>query len=174
LATLARDKTAFSGGKTMNRFYVKCAQVLPVVMALCALAPSASFAGFFGDHPRYLHALSDMRYARSLVLRPDDHNVVVDERNAAHELDIAITEIKEAAAEDWKPVNAHPPVDTNLDRPGRLHEAIKVLDKAQHDLSQEEDDSHAGGLRNQAINHLKVARNFVRQAIGDKEFDRGL
>ncbi len=158
----------------MNRLYVRCAQVLPVVVALCALAPSASFAGFFGDHPRYLHALSDMRYARSLVMRPDDRNVVNDEKNAAHELDVAIGEIKEAAREDWKPINDHPPVDTSMNRPGRLHEAIKVLDKAQHDLSEEEDDSHARNLRNRAIQHLKVARNFVRQAIGDKEFDQSL
>jgi hypothetical protein len=158
----------------MNRLYVRCAQVLPVVMALCALAPSASFAGFFGDHPRYLHALSDMRYARSLVLKPDDRNVVIDEKNAARELDAAIGEIKEAAREDWKPINDHPPVDTNMDRPGRLHEAIKVLNKAQHDLSEEEDDSHARNLRNRAIQHLQVARNFIHQAIGDKEFDRGL
>lgn len=158
----------------MNRFFAKCYYVLPVAMALCALAPTASFAGFFGDHPRYLHALSDMRYARSLILRPDDHNVVVDERNAAHELDVAIGEIKEAAAEDWKPLSDHPPVDTNLDRPGRLHEAIKVLDKAQRDLSQEEDDRNARSLRNRAIGHLKEARDFVRRAVGDKEFDRGL
>ena len=139
-----------------------------------AMTPLASYAGFFGDHPHYLHALSDMKYARNLIQRPDDANVMADEHRALEELNAAINEISTAAREDWKPVNDHPPVDANLDRPGRLHEAINILNKAQQDLSQEEDDRNARSLRNQALRHLAVARNFVRKAVGDKEFDRNL
>jgi hypothetical protein len=136
--------------------------------------PSKSYAGWFGDHPRYLHALSDMRYAKSLIARPDAGNVMADERAAVNELNAAIGEISEAAKEDWKPVNDHPPVDTSLDQPGRLHEAVKILSRALQDLNQEEDNGFARGLRNKAIHHLQVSRNFVRKAVGDKEWDAHL
>jgi len=156
----------------MNRFLFRTAQFGSMALFVAMASPLASYAGFFGDHPRYLHALSDLRYARSLVERPDAGNVMADEGAATHEIDAAIREISEAAREDWKPVYDHPPVDTSLDRPGRLHEAIKVLDKAQHDLSQEEDNGDARSLRNRAVRHLQMARDDVRRAIGDKEFDQ--
>jgi hypothetical protein len=31
------------------------------------MTPLASYAGFFGEHPHYLHALSDMKYARNRI-----------------------------------------------------------------------------------------------------------
>jgi hypothetical protein len=155
----------------MNKRFI---EVSALLVLFGAMTPLASYAGFFGEHPRYLHAISDMKYARNLIQRPDDPNVMADEHRAVEELNAAINEISTAAREDWKPVNDHPPVDTNLDRPGRLHEAIKILDKAHQDLSQEEDDRNARSLRNQALHHLAVARNFVRKAVGDKEYDRNL
>ncbi len=156
----------------MNRFLFRSVQFASLAIFVTAATPLASYAGFFGDHPRYLHALSDLRYARSLVSKPDAGNVMADEGQAVHEIDDAIREISEAAKEDWKPVYDHPPVDTSLDRPGRLHEAIGVLDKAQRDLSKEEDNGDARSLRNRAVRHLQMARDYVRKAIGDKELDQ--
>ncbi|HEY9717341.1 MAG TPA: hypothetical protein V6C69_07730 [Trichormus sp.] len=141
------------------------------VAAVVGIA-NASYAGYFGDHPKYLHALSDMRYARELIQRPDARNVVEDERAATGELDAAIHEVMEAAKEDWKPTMDHPPVDSSMDRPGRFHEALKVLDKAQGDLSKEEDNPSARGLRNRAIKHIEAARDLINKAISDKEFDK--
>jgi hypothetical protein len=143
------------------------------VAAVVGIA-NASYAGFFGDHPKYLHALSDMRYARALIQKPDARNVVEDERRATGELDAAINEVMEAAKEDWKPTLDHPPIDASMDRPGRFHEALKVLNKAQADLSKEEDNPAARGLRNRAINHIQAARDFVNKAISDKDFDKHL
>ncbi|HEY9757530.1 MAG TPA: hypothetical protein V6C97_20345 [Oculatellaceae cyanobacterium] len=138
------------------------------------VAPNASYAGWFGDHPRYLHAISDMKYARSLVQRPDAPNVQADEGVAVRELDAAIHEITQAAREDWKPVDDHPPVDANLDRPGRFREALSVLDKTWADLNKEEDNGEARFLRNQALGHLEKSREWIKKAIADKEFDRRL
>ncbi|MFX8453457.1 hypothetical protein ABTL48_20900, partial [Acinetobacter baumannii] len=73
---------------------------------------------------------------------------MADERGAVDELNIAIGEIKEAAREDWKPVDDHPPIDASMNQPGRLHEAMKVLNRAEQDLSQEEDNRDARSLRN--------------------------
>ena len=158
----------------MNIKYTRLLQIAPLAVLITALNPLASYAGFFGDHPRYLHALSDMRYARALILRPDASNVVADERGAVNELNAAINEIKEASREDWKPIDDHPPIDVKLNQPGRLHEAMKVLSRAQQDLNQEEDDGNARSLRNRALRHLQLTKDFVRKAVGDKEFDRGL
>lgn len=145
-----------------------------LLVLLAAMTPLASYAGFFGDHPHYLHALSDLRYARNLIQRPDDPNVMADENRAVQEINAAINEVSNAAREDWKPLNDHPPVDANLDRPGRLHEAINILNKAQQDLNREEDDGAARGWRNAALRHLAIGRNYVRKAVGDKEYDRNL
>ena len=154
----------------LNHTFTKVA----TLSCLTILSANAAWAGFFGDHPRYLHALSDLRYAKALILRPDAPNVVADEHGAIAEIDKSIGEIKEAAREDWKPLGDAPPVDAQLDRPGRLHEALKVLSKAKNDLSQEEDNGPARALRNRSIGHLNEAITFVRRAIGDKEMDSHL
>ena len=158
----------------VSKMRSKVTRAVQLVIALSIVLPVASFAGFFGDHPHYLHALSDLRYARALVERPDQRNVMVDEQNAVRELDRSIEEIKQAARDDWKPLSDHPPVDTNLDRKGRFHEALKVLARAHNDICKEEDDKAARGLRNRAVGHLDQAMNFIRQAMNDKEFDSHL
>jgi hypothetical protein len=158
----------------MINFTSKVVQSTTAAIGLCLALPLASFAGFFGDHPHYLHALSDMRYARNLIERPDAPNVVADERNAIFELDASISELKQAALDDWKPISETPPVDTNLDRGGRLHQALEVLGRARNDMNREEDNFAARAWRNRAVSHLDQAINYVRKAIGDKEWDSGL
>jgi hypothetical protein len=142
------------------------------IVAVMSFIPLASFAGFFGHHPRYLHAMSDLRYARALLEQMDAPNVMADEQNAVRELDAAIHEIKEAAADDWKLVGEHPKVDTSKwDHRGRLHEALKVLARAHGDVSKEEDDADARDLQKRAIRHIDFSMNFVRQALSDKKWD---
>ncbi len=148
-------------------------QVLLTVVVSSLTISQASFAGFFGDHPRYLHALSDLRYARALLERPDAPNVMADENRAIQELDTTISEIKKAALDDWKPVVDAPHIDVHLNHKGRLTESMKALERARHDIAKEEDDRAARELQKRALAHLDQAMNCVQRAISDKRLDQG-
>ena len=148
----------------------KVTRALPLVVALSIVLPVASFAGFFGDHPHYLHALSDLRFARALVEQPGTERVILDEEKAVRELDLSIDEIKQAARDDWKPLSDHPAIDAGMDRRGRFHQALKVLARAHNDICREEDDGAARGLRDRAVGHLDQAMNCIREAMNDKRF----
>ena len=141
-------------------------------LALSAMIPLAAWAGFFGEHPRYEHAVSDLRVARNLLQRPEEPNVTADEANSIREIDASIREIQQAAADDWKETWVAPPIDASLDHGGRLHEALKLLERAKGDIAQEEDNGRARGLRNAALGHLNQAISFARMAVEAKHMDR--
>ena len=118
-----------------------------------------------GRHPAYIHALSDLRTARALLQRPDGGALHQQEKDACHELDKAIDEIKKAAADVGKDQDAHPPIDTSLDWRGRLHKALELIDKAHQDVSREEDDPQAQPAQQRALDHIDKARMHVKEAI---------
>ena len=117
------------------------------------------------EHPAYLHALSDLRYARALLDRPDGGELHQQEKDARHELDRAIDEIKKASIDDGKDINEHPPVDNHMPWGGRLHKALELIDSAHRDVAREEDDPAAIGLQHRALEHIDLARRHVREAI---------
>jgi len=120
-------------------------------------------------HPAYLHALSDLRMARALLIRPTrDAEVRWDENRAIAKLDAAIREIKEAAIDDGKPTEDHPPVDARLRHRDRIRAAIELLDKAARDIEEREDNGFARGLRGRAAGHIRDAVRFSREAIEDR------
>lgn len=137
--------------------------VLLCFMAVCA---ALSFADDPGNHPAYLHALSDLRAARAHLdkLSPSDR-VDNEETHAIREIDAAINEIKKASIDDGKDLHDHPPVDAGLDRAGRYHRALELLDKAHHDISEREDDQFAHGLRHRALEHIDAAHGAVDHLI---------
>jgi hypothetical protein len=117
-------------------------------------------------HPYYLHALSDLRYARGYLDRLGvDDQVDNDSMRAIQEIDAAIGEIKRASIDDGKDLHDHPPIDARVSRTDRFHKAIELLDKAHQDLSQEEDDAAARGLKDRAIRHVDEAHRSVDRAI---------
>ena len=137
-------------------------RILLVAFVTC-LAPVA-FAQ--GEHPAYLHALSDLRAARWLLEHvPGDWVRVNDEINAVRKIDDAINEIKRASIDDGKDLNYHPAVDERADHPGRLHDALDILRKARADINQEEDNAAIKGLRGRAAQHINEAIRFVESAI---------
>jgi len=144
---------------------------LAVPLALSMLLPMAAWAGFFGDHPKYVHAMSDLRTARYMIAQPSAPNVSADENRAVGEIDAALGEIKQAALDDFKDVWNAPAVDARMDRHGRLGEALNLLNRAHDDIAREEDDRRARGLQRRAIMHLDNAIGAVHQAIEDKHFD---
>ena len=52
-----------------------------------------------------------------------------------------------------------------MDRKGRYHRALELLDKAHEDVAREEDDSWARGLRNRALHHIDEAHRIVDHII---------
>jgi hypothetical protein len=131
--------------------------IVPAVLSAKPQPPQA--------HPAYLHALSDLRDARAHLQRPDGGALHDQEKKAVHEIDDAIGEIKKASIDDGKNIDDHVPVDSRMPWPGRLHRALELIDKAHHDVSQEEDNGFAQGLQQRAIMHIDRAHHHVEQAI---------
>jgi hypothetical protein len=140
-------------------------------LALFALITSAVPAESPGRHPHYLRALSDLRYARYLIDRPEEHNVWVDQKEATNRIDRAIAEIKRASIDDHKNLNDHPPADPTWNRSGRLHKSLELLESAERDLRFEEDDYRALRWRDAAIQNVHDAQGFTRKALIDKRRD---
>jgi hypothetical protein len=121
------------------------------------------------SHPAYLHALSDLRMARALLTRPTrDAEVKWDENRAIAKLNAAIREINEAAIDDGKPIEDHPPIDARMRHRDRIRTAIDLMEKAARDIEQREDNDFARGLRGRAVGHLHDAVRWSREAIEDR------
>ena len=137
-----------------------------VLVFLVAVCTAITFADEPGRHPAYLHALSDLRAARAHLGRitPSDR-VDDEEQRAIEEIDRAIAEIKNAAIDDGKNLNDHPPVDEHMDRRGRFHRALELLDKAHHDVDYKESDPSVRGLRDRALRHIDEAHHIVEHII---------
>jgi hypothetical protein len=140
---------------------------LVAVTAFGLVATSPSWADNPGHHPAYLHALSDLRDARAHLQHMGSEKVLDDEIRAIDEIDKAIHEVKRAAIEDGKNLEDHPPVDAHLNRTGRFHKALELLDKARRDASGEEDQSDTQGLQMRVIHHIDEAHHAVEHALRD-------
>jgi len=134
-------------------------------LVVLALALGAQATPAPQRHPAYLHALSDLRFARAHLERPDGGELHQQEKDAIKEIDKAIDEIKKASIDDGKDLADHPPVDARLPWGGRLHKALDLLDKAHNDISREEDDPAAQGLQQRALEHIDKAHRHVEEAI---------
>lgn len=145
----------------------KKSQLVLALMAFLLSVPAISSARPAppAEHPAYLHALSDLRHARAHLNLPGSGSRVEHEEKAIREIDEAINEIKKASIDDGKDLNDHPPVDSKLDRPGRLHRALELVDKAHRDVSEEEDNRFAHGLQQRAILHIDRAHNYIKEAL---------
>ncbi len=132
-------------------------------LALFAVAPT--WADTPGRHPAYLHALSDLRDARAHLEHFSSETVNQEEEHAIEHIDKAIGEIKRAAIMDGKDIQDHMPVDGHLKRHDRYRKAMELLDKAQRDVSGEEDQPDTQGLQLRVIHHIEEARHSVRHAI---------
>jgi hypothetical protein len=145
--------------KPISRVLVTASAIL-LVLVIGASAKPAQVR-----HPAYLHALSDLRFARAHLQRPDGGELREQEKDAIKEIDKAIGEIKKASIDDGKDLNEHPMVDAHLPWGGRLHKALDLLDKAHQDISKEEDDPNALGLQQHAMEHIDKAHHHVEEAI---------
>jgi hypothetical protein len=128
--------------------------------------PSPPAPPVAGVHPAYLHALTDLRNARAnLERKGGDRTMKWDEHDAIVEIDRAIQDIKQAAIDDGKNLEDHPPLDAKEPRAGRLHKALAALHAAKEDVSKEEDNAYANGLRKRAIHDIEEAVRFTELGI---------
>jgi hypothetical protein len=119
----------------------------------------------YGQHPAYLHALSDLRAARWLIEhKPGNWKATEEEMGAVNEIDKAIEELKKASIDDGKDINFHPKVDEKADHPGRIHESLQYLQKAKSDVNEEEDNKFAQNLNVKIFNHIGKAIEFAEKA----------
>jgi hypothetical protein len=138
------------------------------LVSACVVAPPPRVivAPAPGQHPAYLHSLSDLRAARWLIEhRPGDWAQTSDEVESLHQIDAAINDIKKAAIDDGKNLHDKPPTDAHFDNRGRIHEALRLLRQARADIAREEDNAYAGGLRNRAIGHIDAAIGAARNVF---------
>jgi hypothetical protein len=126
------------------------------------------------EQPHYLHALSDLRFARWLLNRPDEYNVAREQYHAIEEIDRALGEIKRASIDDGQPPDAHPPIDARLDQRGRLFRARELIVAARRDLAVAEGNPAAAGWRDAALRNVDDAHRSVDRAIRDKHWDNEL
>jgi hypothetical protein len=140
-------------------------RTLVVSAFVMILTLSASAAPAPQRHPAYLHALSDLRDARAHLERPDRGALQRQEQDAVAEIDRAIHEIKIASIDDGKDINDHVRVDEHMPWGGRLHKSLELLAKASNDISKEEDDPSARGLKRRALEHIHLAQRHVQEAI---------
>ena len=139
--------------------------LLPLVLAA---SPFAAIADEAGHHPAYLHALSDLRTARSLIeARGGDARMGGEEHAAVAHLDEAITEVTAAATHDGKNVGMKEPTDEKIDRAGKLHRAEDLMSAARKDLLEREDDPTTRAMRDHAVAHLDDALKATHNAIVD-------
>ena len=142
-----------------------------IVAALAFLLPLATQrAAAEPQHPAYLHALADLRNARAhLQHRPDGSALHVEESKAIEEINHAIDEIKKAAIDDGKNIDEHEPVDAHLPWSGHLHQARDLLDRAHHDVKEEEDNPATRGLQDRVLQHIDRAHHHVDEALAIAE-----
>lgn len=141
--------------------------LLALAAAFLVTAPAVQ-AQWWHHHPGYLHAMSDLRTAYWLVQHrdADDPQMYRDERATLGDIRNAYQELKNASILDNKDIDDQPPAQTNFyDHRGRLNHALDLLREARDDISREEDDPEARGLRNKAIMHINYGINHIKDAI---------
>jgi hypothetical protein len=143
---------------------------LPIILAVAAALAFSTLA-FAGRHPRYLHARTDLRTALLLLRVHDEPNVMRHVHQADWEIDQAVREIDHAAVIDHKDLIDNPPIDRNLDRPGRFRKSLELLRAARADIGQEEDNPRAIGWRDAAYRHIDAAIDQIKHAARDLHFD---
>ncbi len=140
--------------------------LLALSLALFALMPAR--AAWWERHPGYLHAMSDLRTAYWMLQHHDagDPEMYRAQRASMNDIRAAYTEMKNASILDDKDIDQHPPAQLRFDdHHGRVVKAMELLRKARTDISVEEEDPEARGLRNRAIMHINDAINHLKDAM---------
>lgn len=140
-----------------------------MLLGFCVLALAVASAQ--GRHPHYMKARSDLRTAQLFMRVHDEPNVMRSLRGSDAEIDLAIHEIDSASVLDHKDMIDRPPIDANLDRPGRFRKAMALLASARRDIAAEEDNPRASAWRDAAYRHIDAAMDLLRKAGRELRID---
>ena len=145
-------------------------QLRTILLATCAALaiPAAAQAQWWQHHPKYLHAMSDLRTAYWLIAHHDPMDPLAndEERRAMKDIRYAYQALKDASIMDNKDIDAQPPADmTFYDHRGRLHHALDLLHDAHNDVTGEEEDPAARGFRHEALKRIDAAAHDTDVAI---------
>jgi len=98
---------------------------------------------------------------------PDWRDVMRDQRAAVQEIDRAIADARQAAIDDGRNPDAHPPIDARMGWEGRFRKSMELLDSAQRDLSAEVDYGPSAAWRTSALRNIQNAKAYVARAMRD-------
>jgi hypothetical protein len=112
----------------------------------------------------YLRAMADLRYARSLLDVDSYPDVTPQTRKAVREIDVAMSDFQQAAVDDHKSLDDHPPVDSARKPHERFQDAIAALKRAHADAAAEPDSPRHPGLRVRALHDIDAAEINAEQA----------
>lgn len=140
------------------------------IVAACAvlILPATAGAQWWQHHPKYLHAMSNLRTAYWLIAHREanDPEARPEEHQALKEISRAYQDLKDASIVDQKDLADQPPANMNFwDHRGRLHHAIDLLREARADIGGEEDDPAARGFRYGAMRDIDKAIRATDSAI---------
>jgi hypothetical protein len=139
--------------------------MLKTAIAVTALVVALPLAVMAQRHPGYLHALSDLRFARALLEHGDWGRVGPDRERAIGEIDRAIEELRRAAMDDGRNPDEHPPIEQRWEPRDRLRRAEEALGRAREAITREEDNPAAREWRDRAFRHIDQARRAIHHAI---------
>jgi hypothetical protein len=153
----------------MNTISRSIAAALALGVGLFAAQPA--LADVPGEHPGYVHALNDLRYAHALLQFPAEWNVTAHERAANGYVDRAFNDVRQAGIDDGKDIFAPTPIDASLSHRDRLSRALVSIESAHRDINGWETNPRALGPRSAADNDLYAAAAQVRLALRDQRHD---
>jgi hypothetical protein len=125
-----------------------------------SMLPVSAQAQWWQRHPKYLHAMSDLRTAYWLIAHHEQNDPVgrPEEDHALKEIARAYQDLKDAAIVDERDIRDQPPADMNFyDHRGRLEHALDLLHDARQDIEGEEEDREARGFRRGALRDIDKA-----------------
>ena len=115
--------------------------------------------------PMYLHAISDLRSART-YLQSDHFRGESKARDLAiEEINHALDEIKRAAVDDGKNPSETPPPQSGGDPTMPVHAAVRLLREARDDIERGHDRPENQGLRERSLEHIDRALDALRRFL---------
>jgi hypothetical protein len=131
------------------------------------MLPIAAHAQWWSQHPGYMRCINDLHTAAWLIEHrdPGDRAQADEERRALDTIGGTVRELEAAASADGMRFPDRPPPNFVWpDRHGRLQQALQLLHRAHDEISAEEDNPAARGLRDRASLHIVDAARWTEAA----------
>jgi hypothetical protein len=132
----------------------------------CLSASLVPLNGKAADHPHYVQALADLHDASWLIEhRPGNLEQNAAEKDALEQINLAVILIKKASSDDHETGQDHPQVNEGANPAERLKMALLYLEKAKHDVEQDEDNSSAERVKEASLKRISAAEERTKIAI---------